>query len=448
MKRALISAIILAACGFNANGQFGTANRIGPKGSTPPAACSFGQVYNTPTALNWCNEAGIWAALGTGTVGGASTLTTVGAIPYVTSSGTLGQAQVSGGQLFWDATNKRLGIGTTSPAEKVDVSGNVLVQQPTNLSSIIYLNPNSSVLGRNYQWLITGGNSTNAYRLDFGQSDAPYLTILNSAGGGAGNVGIGTTSPAAKLDVKGNAIIYDSTATVGTTTLTVKAGANQGTTNLQEWNSNSGTVAAAITSAGGLRGSGIALNDFSLYFTSKSSALGSDAAVKWSNTVDASATKDLGIARDAAGVLKITDGSTGLGKLNAAPGGSVPSCSKYTVAYSTLTDADTQQDVTLFNLPARGKITGLTIKHSTAFAATGLTALTTKIGWSGDSQFYGGPFDISTVVSDTNFTDDGGHASASHAAHNVVARFDSTGANLNTLSAGSVDVWACWVVLP
>lgn len=37
---------------------------IGPRGASTPATCSFGQVYNTPTALNWCNQAGAWQSLG------------------------------------------------------------------------------------------------------------------------------------------------------------------------------------------------------------------------------------------------------------------------------------------------------------------------------------------------------------------------------------------------
>lgn len=125
-----------------------------------------------------------------------------------------------------------------------------------------------------------------------------------------------------------------------------------------------------------------------------------------------------------------------------------PVCSKYTVAYTTLTDADTSQDVTLFELPARGKLTGITIKHSTAFAAESLSALTVQLGWSGDATYYSMPFSVFQAVADTTFQDDGGQVSASHAAHNVVARFTSTGANLNTLSAGAVDVWVCRVTLP
>lgn len=41
--------------------------------------------------------------------------------------------------------------------------------------------------------------------------------------------------------------------------------------------------------------------------------------------------------------------------------------------------------------------------------------------------------------------DDGGHFSARKSAHDIIARFTAVGANLNTLTAGSVDVYLCTV---
>lgn len=59
---------------------------------------------------------------GTGDVGGASNLTTVGAIPYVSASGVLNQDPT---QLFWDAANNRLGIGTAAPAYPLEITSGV-----------------------------------------------------------------------------------------------------------------------------------------------------------------------------------------------------------------------------------------------------------------------------------------------------------------------------------
>lgn len=55
-----------------------------------------------------------------GKVGGKANLTTVGAVPYVSASGILSQDAAN---LFWDATNHSLGIGTNAPGHSLDVLG-------------------------------------------------------------------------------------------------------------------------------------------------------------------------------------------------------------------------------------------------------------------------------------------------------------------------------------
>ena len=74
------------------------------------------QVFNPETGLLDCT-----GVMGNGGgVGGAAALTTAGAIPLVSSAGTLTQ---DGSNFFWDNTNKRLGIGTASPVANLDVVG-------------------------------------------------------------------------------------------------------------------------------------------------------------------------------------------------------------------------------------------------------------------------------------------------------------------------------------
>ena len=53
---------------------------------------------------------------------GASNLTTVGAIPYVSAAGVLNQDTPA---LFWDAANNRLGLGTNSPDQTLTFGASV-----------------------------------------------------------------------------------------------------------------------------------------------------------------------------------------------------------------------------------------------------------------------------------------------------------------------------------
>jgi hypothetical protein len=124
----------------------------------------------------------------------------------------------------------------------------------------------------------------------------------------------------------------------------------------------------------------------------------------------------------------------------------------YIVNYNNSTLASTAAtgaDVVLFSLAARQKITGLTIKTVTAFTGTGLTALTVAVTVAGGTTVmtpysaataYSPVYDVMAAAGNTNYYDDGGQASATEATHNVVARFTATGANLNVLTAGSLEI--------
>jgi len=111
----------------------------------------------------------------------------------------------------------------------------------------------------------------------------------------------------------GRYTLYDATPTTGVTTLTVRAGAGQSTTYIQSYQSSAGSVLS------GVRGDGVFMVDSGIFqsgdnwlYTGTTHDLRSTFQIRWTSA-GATGTKDLGLARAGAGILKVTDGSTGLG---------------------------------------------------------------------------------------------------------------------------------------
>jgi hypothetical protein len=157
--------------------------------------------------------AGLSATLAVGRGGtGTATAFTAGSVVFAGASGTYSQNNAG---FFWDNTNSRLGIGTTSPSSKLAVGGNpptagalavvgatggISLATSDNVSSSLYIRNASggSIIGTDgggALHLASGGNTTSERR----------VTI-----DGNGLVGIGTTSPTLKLDVNGRANISQS----------------------------------------------------------------------------------------------------------------------------------------------------------------------------------------------------------------------------------------------
>jgi hypothetical protein len=100
--------------------------------------------------------------------------------------------------LFWDDTNKRLGIGTSSPSAKLDVTdGYIRALAGTN---------NAPASGTGVELVYTG---TAGFIVSYDRSAAEYKQlningaplVLNAAAG-TGKVGIGTGAPDLELDVQ------------------------------------------------------------------------------------------------------------------------------------------------------------------------------------------------------------------------------------------------------
>lgn len=134
-------------------------------------------------------------------VGSVATLTittalTTGSVPFIGASGALSQDNA---KLFWDNTNKWLGIGTNAPSTPLDVHttfnvGISINNTTTNNSLLMFANQNVSKwrLGNVYS---SGANYFGIYDI----TNSLYrFTILNS-----GEVGIGITNPTTKLHIDG-----------------------------------------------------------------------------------------------------------------------------------------------------------------------------------------------------------------------------------------------------
>jgi hypothetical protein len=144
------------------------------------------------------------AVAGTDLIGGVGNLTTVGAVPYVSATGTLNQ---DAAELFWDATNDRLGIGTASPSYKLDVGGfaaaaaTIRVASTGAISSIRLMEADDT-FGFSLQNI--NGSRFGIFRHNASQPGAEVLSILRDTG----KVGIGSTAPTAKLTVTGTSGVW------------------------------------------------------------------------------------------------------------------------------------------------------------------------------------------------------------------------------------------------
>ncbi|MBK8576389.1 MAG: hypothetical protein IPN90_12170 [Elusimicrobia bacterium] len=129
--------------------------------------------------------------------GSAGTLSglTPGSVLFATSTASAGQ---DNGNLFWDNTNKRLGIGTASPQARLEVYGSDISGSSIRVSrsdgatrSIDIIAPAAGGIGK---IAIVGTSSPLTFWTD--NPSTEKIRIMNS-----GNVGIGTTTPSGMLDV-------------------------------------------------------------------------------------------------------------------------------------------------------------------------------------------------------------------------------------------------------
>jgi hypothetical protein len=128
---------------------------------------------------------------------------------------------LSGSNLYTSSTAWNVGIGTTSPVEKLQVAGNV------NIDNRLFVRSGSGWSGSPAISLAIGDNDTGFNWVSDGNlaiytNNAERMRIDSS-----GNVGIGTTAPAYKLDVNGDINTSGVYRRGGTAGISLSCGASQ-----------------------------------------------------------------------------------------------------------------------------------------------------------------------------------------------------------------------------
>jgi len=271
---------------------------------------------NTPTLA--------LTSTGVGTINnmsiGATTAST-GAFTTLTASGnvTLGDAStdtlnVGNGDLVKDASGN-LGIGTSSPGVKLDVSGAI---RSTAATPILYLNNGTT------QHSIANSSGAMPFTIDGTESMRLTSTSLYTAS--AINVGIGTSSPAYKLEVATGTEASGQVAVANFRTASTTASYNAGIQIYATASATAGSRAvSAIWDADGANSSG---GDY--FIATKNGNSGtidflqySNASMRFGTNYTNRASIDMTLS--ASGNLAIGTTETGVGKVNVQLAGAVVS---------------------------------------------------------------------------------------------------------------------------
>ena len=212
-------------------------------------------------------------------------------------------------KFFWDASAESLGIGTTSPAYKLDIYGNsssnvdvlhLLNENVTSGNSVGVMFENYSGAGLNQgriKYLNSGTNNSNSFVFEQeinGVNGLQETMRIDSAG----NVGIGTSSPTSKLTIGTGTFVA-----AGASTSAMYTDASIGLVQLADgysWNTRGGSERMRIDSSGNV---GIGTSSPASF-----NQVGADTLVVGSGSGEQGITIYSGTANN--GVVAFADGTT------------------------------------------------------------------------------------------------------------------------------------------
>ncbi len=131
------------------------------------------------------------------------------------------------------------------------------------------------------------------------------------------------------------------------------------------------------------------------------------------------------------------------GNLKTVDGGDVSAnWKKLSFTYTQLQAAALSNQIAAFDIPSGNVLSGLVIKHFTAFAGTSISAVIAQLGTLSDPSRFVDNFNIFGAVSDTAFENVETQFIGSFASVTTVyLKAIATGANLSALNAGGLNVY-------